>query len=183
MATKFWRSKLLESNAREVYAIHEAGHAVMAVILGCHIEAQLLEPAGYGANGVCHMFGWLSYEEDLLVTLAGPEAEFLVSGDRYGAWGDHEETHKLTAKRYSRLNRRARRRLKAHGFRSVNQMADRDYDVAYAKIDAMLEQYREAIEELAYRMRYTGWISTNDVLVAMGHDLSYSDVPTEYEYE
>ena len=184
MSTKFWRSELLAPNSREAYAIHEASHAVMAVTQGCDTYAHLFDtPLKDGTNGVCHIYGNIGYEEDLRISLAGPEGEFMVTGGRSGAYGDNQIVHQMTTERYARITRRGKKRLKAHGFHGVRHMADRDYENAYEKIDAMLEHYREAIEELAYRMYYVGWISNDDVLIAMGYPVEYPETPTEWEYE
>jgi hypothetical protein len=174
----FWRSTLLDSDSREMHSVHEAAHAVMAVLCDTYVYAIVYDkPLEDGTNGVCQMFGNLSYEDDLDVTLAGPEAEFLVSGDRLCAAGDNEDIEKLTTGRYKRLYSRGK---VSHGVRfNRREMIVRDLMNSYDRVDATLTKYRTEIEEVAYRILVTGWASHIDVCDALGVDPEWDDNETQ----
>ena len=180
MSTKFWRSSLLASDSRETFAFHEAGHAIAAVLKNCETFAYLMDhPLMDGTNGVCVYFGNLSYEEDLLVSLAGPEAEYMVSGKRNGSYGDYAITDELINTRYSKIKGYNAKRLRARGCRSRFDMEHRDFTRTYAKIEQLLIDYRDAIEEVAYRLLITGWCHHRDICVAMGYNLVWDDDQTQ----
>ena len=106
MPTNFWRSTPLKPTDRETYAMHEAGHAVMAILRGCYTYIVIFDQADKeGTNAICGSLGSMTYEQDLDVTLAGPEVEYLVSSHRFGVDGDYEDANKLTRNRYRNMKK------------------------------------------------------------------------------
>jgi ATP-dependent Zn protease len=76
--------------------IHEAGHAVMALVLGCKVEAVTVVPTDDAAGGVRYRAPTDTI--DALVILAGPAAEVLALGELDGAEvEDFDEAAKIIA--------------------------------------------------------------------------------------
>lgn len=85
----------MDMNDHYATAVHEAGHALMAVNQGCPVTNIKIGPAGEeaGAAGVCTYAGG-SLKAKLWIALAGPIVSAIHDGEplpmHYGAGGRHD---------------------------------------------------------------------------------------------
>src|SRR6187401_3483723 len=88
-----WQSSLWGFRVSELVAYHEAGHVLLAVLLGARIRSVTIEPdrddgpERYGDTQILWPRGrWSAREQaekDVQVALAGPVAEMIHSGDPF----------------------------------------------------------------------------------------------------
>src|SRR5262245_60561277 len=82
------------------YAYHEAGHAVMVVLLGKVVNYATIDPvAGRSADATVH-WGWTPAcppHTELLISCAGPAAQYRAGRGDHGSGGDYRKARPLAA--------------------------------------------------------------------------------------